>query len=251
MPNFTFELSSFEITDTRSQHKDTDWAVFGVRIGSRSSHFVHKQLGDVNNGVYQLGMFVQDVPVGVSESVLINYIILNAGRAKTPDVDYALQAASGLLMTRENPGIPGFTSLVSFLSDFGTLPSIFLAPCDGVVAAEQNLFSYSDLLSNTSRSGFVQRTEHLANSVPGGCNSKPSHYFVNWTMNQLVLVPDVTTQALSYDVARQRLEAVGLRAQQLQEYPNRPGDMVLRQSVKANTPDAIGATVELTTGPAR
>jgi hypothetical protein len=65
-------------------------------------------------------------------------------------------------------------------------------------------------------------------------------------MKQLVVVPDVTNQDLVFSVAKQRLAAVSLGAQQRQQYPNRPGNLVIRQSIPPNALDAIGDTIELT-----
>ena len=247
--SFTFELDSFEIENTLSKHEDTDYVIFTVRVGKKDSYFFHKSLGNVNNGVHQIGLTAENISVDPTDSVLINYLMVNAGSASVADVDQAIQLTAGKLAAGELPGLPSLSSLTFQFADWfkQQLGSIFKSPCDGAVAAEQNTFTYSDLLSKASQPPFfVQRTSHSC-PIPGpDCNTRPSFYVVNWSMKQSgIVVPNVTQ--MNFQAAQQPLAAVSLQAQQIQLYPNMPGDWVTKQKPTAQQPATLNQYVELYT----
>ena len=247
-PTFAFALDSFEIDNTLSKHEDTDYVVFTIRAGNSNSYFLHKALGNVNNGVHQIGLSPGNISVDQTDSVLINYLIVNAGSASAADVDQAMQLTAGKLAAGDLPGLPRLSSLTIEFADWfkQQLGAILKSPCDGVVAAEQNTFTYSDLVSRTSQPPFfTQRTSH-SGPIPGpDCNSRPSLYVVDWSMKQFVVVPPVTK--MDFKAAQQQLAAVPLQAQQIQVYPNMPGDWVTKQNPAAQQPATINQYVELYT----
>jgi hypothetical protein len=258
MPLFTFSLDTFQITQTRSAHKDTDYVIFTVKIGQMGSaeSFPVTQLGDLNNGTYTIGFNSANNTVLPDSPVVLNYLIVNSSldiktvTAQMSDISEYL--ADGPLL-----GLPFFTSAMSYVSrEYASELSKLTKPgsCDGLVAAEQNNFTYEELVSYTSRSPyFTQVTEHLGEQAPGGCNSKPSDYFVHWSMKQVatvsyVNVPDVVSLPLGDSInprsgtAYYDLEQLGFQVQ-----VTGTGDFVTGQNVTG--PAAKGSLVKLSTGP--
>jgi len=124
--------------------------------------------------------------------------------------------------------------------------------CDGLVAAEQNTFTYEDLLNYTARSPFfTQATEHVGPRAGNSCNSKGSDYLVHWSMLQVATVPRVIGMPVGTkdekDTAAYTLAQAGFGWQP------KPGGQdlnklwVTRQSISSPPMQSISNPVILTT----
>lgn len=58
---YDFSFDSFQITNTRARHTDTDFVTFSVAIGSKEPLTAVKYMGDLNNGTYQPGLVFKGV----------------------------------------------------------------------------------------------------------------------------------------------------------------------------------------------
>jgi hypothetical protein len=196
MPLFTFNLDTFQITQTRSAHKDTDYVIFTMKLSSegRAESFPVTQLGNLNNGTYKIGFDSTNNTVLPDSPVVLNYLIVNSS-LDISTVTTQMSNISEYLADGPLPGLPPFTSAMSYVNrEYASEISKLTKPgsCDGLVAAEQNNFTYEELVNYNSRSPyFTQVTEHVGAQAPGGCNSKPSAYQVRWSMMHMLAVPNV------------------------------------------------------------
>ena len=89
VPNYQFYLDRFEVTDTRSFHKDTLLAGFGVIVNGTTFGPVTAQLGRFNNGIYgfwQHGLgSLDNIPIARADKVAFRYAIFNNGHDHRPD----------------------------------------------------------------------------------------------------------------------------------------------------------------------
>jgi hypothetical protein len=91
---YTFTLTSFRITDTRSLHNDTDFVSIAVAVGKNPPITVPaKPMGDVNNGTHTVNLSIPNVAVGPNDTVAFSYSIVNIGYDKN-SVEHALQSAT-------------------------------------------------------------------------------------------------------------------------------------------------------------
>jgi hypothetical protein len=152
-------------------------------------------MGNLNNGTYPVGLSFGPGPVAPGQVVVMNYFIVNSGHNPPSDVQTALTNAGNTAATAAGtavgtaigtvifPGVGGLIgsalgALAGWLSGviFGTI----FADCDGPVAAEQEVFSYSDLVNDTTAGKtFTQSTRNAGSNSPSGCGSN-SLYVVNW-----------------------------------------------------------------------
>jgi hypothetical protein len=262
MPLFTFSLDSFQITQTRSAHKDTDYVIFTVKTSSegRAESFPVKPLGDLNNGTFNIGFDSADNTIYPDSPVVLNYLIVNSSMDINM-VTGALATISEDLADGPPLGLPLFTSALQLVSkQFASqLNPIFKSgSCDGLVAAEQVNLTYEELLSYTARSPYFQQaTSHIGAVAPNGCNSKPSAYVTHWSMKQVATVPNVSDPSLLYGSPMEQGTAVYLLAQAGFQSELANGSMgsptlsVLRQSASSPPTQSTSVPIYLTTGPAR
>jgi hypothetical protein len=211
MASFNFTLDSFQITDTRSQHKDTDYVSFTLRLNNLLPVTHFKQLGNLNNGVFNVGLTFNNVPVVEAGAVAFNYLIFNAGNASALDVQNGLTNLAGDMAVGEGiTNLPGFSSALTVGQLFFAeqLRALFRSGCDGMVAAEQNKLSYSDIAARALAAPFHQKTNHVGPGIPKGCNSRPSNYIVNWHMAQGIAVPPV--EGMNPGEAQVKIRGAGL-----------------------------------------
>lgn len=192
---FTFSLESFDITNTRSRHNDTDFVSFTLLVKSSAGIGTPKTLtkatGDVNNGVHKVNLTFSNIPVDPTETVILNYLIVNAGNKNPSEVVSGLEAAGTKLATAGATAlggaigsvIPGLGTILGVVTGFlaGELTGIINVDCDGAVAAEQNTFTYNDMMAKTAKGTFKQTTKHPGTNSPTGCGSN-SMYTVTWFM---------------------------------------------------------------------
>ncbi len=200
--SFTFTLDSFQITDTRSLHNDTDYVNFTLLVksanGSGTPRTLQKAMGDVNNGTHAVNLSFTNIPVHPTDTVTLNYLIVNSGHKTPGQVQTALQSAGTQLATSAGTAIgtailPGLGSALGAVAGWlaGKLVGILNANCDGPVAAEQDVFTYNDLIAKTARGTFTHTTDHPGTHSATGCG-RNSRYKVTWHMaaaSALVIKP--------------------------------------------------------------
>jgi PASTA domain-containing protein len=263
MAVFSFTLDSFQITDTRSLHEDTDYVTYTLLVkaqdGSGTPRTLTKSMGDVNNGVHSVNLSFSNVQVNPTDTVVLNYLIVNSGHKNPGQITSALESAAGKLATQGGtllgnaiaPGIGG--SLLGAAAGWlaGELLGIITANCDGPVAAEQDTFKYSDLIADTANGQFKHSTKHPGIDSAKGCG-RNSVYIVNWHMLQVgspanKSVPNVIQ--IPATQAAQRIQAAGLVAKFTGQ--NGTGSWVFSQSPAAGAIVNAGSTVTMVlhTGP--
>ena len=197
---FTFTLDSFKITDTRSRHNDTDFVSFTLLVksstGSGTPQTLKKSMGDVNNGVHAVNLSFSNISVDPSATVVLNYLIVNSGHQNPSQVESTLESTGTSLAIKGATAlgaaigsaipIPVLGTLLGAGAGYlaGQLTGILNANCDGAVAAEQNTFTYNDLLAKTAHGTFTQTTKHPGTDSPTGCGSN-SVYYVTWHIQHM------------------------------------------------------------------
>lgn len=254
MPLFTFSLDSFQITQTRSAHKDTDYVIFTLKINglAQPESFPVKSLGNLNNGTFNIGFVAPDNPIYPDSPVVLNYLIVNSS-LDLNTVTAVLSTISDDLALGPPLGLTPLTSALQYVStQYASQLSRIIKPgtCDGLVAAEQINLTYEELVSYTARSPYFQQsTSHIGTKAPSGCNSKPSAYVTHWSMKQVANVPNVTTKlvgtAKENGTAAQLLSAAGF---QLAPVTGDPDKLWVRaQSIYSPPTQSISEQVTVTT----
>lgn len=257
MAVFSFTLDSFQITDTRSLHEDTDYVTYTLLVkaqdGSGTPRTLTKAMGDVNNGVHTVNLSFSNIQVNPTDTVVLNYLIVNSGHKSPSEVTSAIESAAGKLASQGGtllgnaivPGIGG--SILGPAANWlvSQLVGIINANCDGPVAAEQDTLKYSDLLANTANGQFKHSTKHPGTDSPRGCGSN-SVYIVNWHMLQVgsaanKTVPNVIQ--VSATEAAKRIQAAGLVAKFTGQ--NGTSSWVFSQSPSAGLTVNAGSTVSM------
>jgi hypothetical protein len=208
MPLFSFNLDSFQITDTRSAHTDTDYASLTVKVGSNTPQTItSRNLGNLNNGTFNIGLSCAGLAISPDSPVVFNYLIVNSGSSTAAAVGLVLEEIGTQLANGPTLNLPPFTSALSYVAGeyAAELNQIIKAgSCDGLVAAEQNTFTYEQLIGYISPSySFARTTVHKGGINPHGCNSNPSQYIANWSMAEVVSYSPIVGEPL--DAAEQTL----------------------------------------------
>jgi len=192
MSLFNFTLDSFGITQTRSKHEDTNFAAFTLKLGSSPPTTLFNSVGNVDNGTHPLQMSFTGVEIGQDDSFIFNYLIVNAGSATSDEVRAALEAVGAAWSSGGGPAAPHLASANGIDTDWlvAQLNGIFRSTCDGVVAAEQNAFSYGQLVALIPNNSFSHQTPQPGTHSPSGCGNN-SQYTVNWHIANALLLPDV------------------------------------------------------------
>ncbi len=181
---FSFTLDSFQITETRSLHNDTDFVTFTLLVkaanGTGTPQSLQKSMGDVNNGSHSMNLSFSNVPVHPGDTVTLNYLIVNAGHAAPGKAQTTLETVGNQLANSAGEAIfPGLGAAAKWLA--GKLAGILTADCDGPVAAEQMVFTYNELVAKAGTSTYSHTTDHHGTDSATGCGSN-SRYKVTWHM---------------------------------------------------------------------
>ena len=163
MPIFSIVVETFQITQTRSAHTDTDYVSVTLQIGGGpATQSTCKPMGNLNNGTFNPAVGFPAVNIPEGAPVVINYLILNSSlKDKDSVVEAGLEQLGGRVATTS---IVPLTPLVSCLEAVATRFSQEIAnitnhpSCDGLVAAEQNSLTYEQLVSYTNQPYFSQTT---------------------------------------------------------------------------------------------
>jgi hypothetical protein len=216
-PDFTFTLDSFQITDTRSRHNDTDYVTFTLLVQpnggpAATPQTLNKSMGDVNNGTHAVGLSFPNVKIGPDDTVVLNYLIVNSGHSSESSIYSTLDSTGAKLATAGGSAaagaligsaIPGFGTLIGALAGWlaGELTGVLDANCDGPVAAEQNSFTYNDLLQKTANGNYSETTTHPGTDSNYGCGSN-SMYYVSWHIDKVATGILATTETTGVLAAR-------------------------------------------------
>jgi hypothetical protein len=193
MALFSFTLDSFTIFETRSVHEDTDFATLSLGVNTpppSASPSVKKSIGNVNNGLHEVGLVFANVTVNPGDLVYMSYLIVNAGHSPPDAIEAAIESAGGKLATAAGAaaagavvgsGVPVIGTVVGAIAGFlaSELESIFTADCDGTVAAEVQIFTFDQLVSDTSIGPFLWTTQHPGTNSAAGCGLN-SNYLTAW-----------------------------------------------------------------------
>jgi hypothetical protein len=196
MAKFNLTVDSFGITQTRSKHEDTDFIGLTWKLGSQQDPTtVFQPLNNVNNGTHVINVSASGIDIGQDDSLVFNYLIVNAGSANSDEVRAALKAAGAAWVNGGGPPAPPLASADGIDTDYlvAQLNGIFRSSCDGIVAAEQNHLSFGQL-------PISHQTPQPGTHSPSGCGNN-SQYTVHWHIANALLMHNVKngplTQALS------------------------------------------------------
>lgn len=259
---FTFVLESFQITDTRSLHEDTDYVSFSMVVnpqnGKGTPQTLKKAMGDLNNGTFGVNLSFPNVVLNPTDTVTLNYLIVNSGHKSPSDVESIMEKAGTALLSFGASEIPYLGSALGPLASWlgNELVGFINANCDGVVAAEQDTFTYASLMAKTQGGPFTQTTRHPGTNSPTGCG-RNSNYFVTWQMLEVgnpnnKTVPDVVGMATDtpgsnpvHQYAVATIQSAGLRPAFEQ---GTKGPKVIRQSPPGGFVVSNGSAVTLWRG---
>lgn len=175
---YSFVLDSFIIENTRSFHEDTDYLSWTLAVipegGQPNPQTKVKSMGSINSGTHTVNLQFQNVTVNPTDTVILNYLIFNAGSSSRVEVETTLETVAAQLVTAgASLDVPQGQSALSALSNW--LPvqfkNITHSLCDGAVAVEQDQFTGT---------GFPPSkiTNHQGADSSVFCRA--SLYIVNW-----------------------------------------------------------------------
>ncbi len=193
---YTFTMTTFKITDTRSVHEDTDFASVASAVGTASAvPGPTKSMGNLNNGTYTANISVTASALP-TDSVSFTYGIINSGydankletNLKKAIESAAEKAAKAGLAAAANTALPGSGAIASSIGSAGTdwfigkLLDIVFANCDGSVAGGNHVFSGSQLAAQTAGGKTISGTDdNKGTDSATGCGAN-SRYYVSWTI---------------------------------------------------------------------
>jgi PASTA domain len=247
---FTFSLDSFQITDTRSLHNDTDYVTVTLLVtpqgGKGTPQVLTKSMGDVNNGDHPVNLSFPNIVVSPTDTVTFNYIIVNKGNAPSQFSGLLKTAGINLLTTLGVKGADEVGSLISVpnLGELGKTFIQFLAEqlvgvifvnCDGPVAAEQVSYTFPALVAKTANGTFTHTTPHPGITSSKGCGGN-SFYYVTWHMlDQSVVLAVPSIRVPDVIGGSDTSAAKAIRTAGLVPAPSGTGHVVLRQKPDAGT----------------
>ena len=139
-------------------------------------------MGSINNGTHSVGLTFANVLLNPTDTVVVNYLIVNAGSSGRVQVETALETVGARLVTAgAGLGVPQLSSAMQALKGWlpNELQSVLHSLCDGPVAAEQSSFNGAELSSTLSGDEFKQTRVHEGIDSATGCGSN-SYYIVSW-----------------------------------------------------------------------
>lgn len=199
--DYKFVLDSCEITNTRSRHEDTDYAALGVSVDNQivDHHTKVAFMGDVNNGVHNIGINVGPTPVRVSDQthVVIVFVITNAGGTDIDEVEeFTEEMGRGIddqLLNKLEPqgydiggcGLEEFPpEILDLLLGKPGLSAVLKANCDGPVAGNWIFTNGAQLAEWTANGPHYVTTFYPGTDSPTGCGSN-SEYSVTWHVEKV------------------------------------------------------------------
>jgi hypothetical protein len=220
---YTFKLESFQISNTRSRHDDTDTVTFGLQVGTREFPVQSFFAGNLNNGSYQVNLEFGPVLItGDAIAATFTYEIYNGGAGSLPTSLVAynqaimkkvvplIEQTVGLVSPAGEPlGFPNWSSgeagadvpMLDEDNPFGDTSDWsgllyqlivadiggFLFPdCDGFVAADgigQSKAQWDAAIDSAGGAVFRQTMNYAGTDSPAGCGSN-SEYSVTWSVTR-------------------------------------------------------------------
>ena len=191
--NYTFTLRSFNVTNTRSLHNDSDYVAVAVSVNGQPAIAAPTVFIDgVNNGQHTVNLSLPAVAVGATQRVAFSYSILNKGHA-ADGIETALSgaveaaaakagAAGGSYVGGPTGGVVG-SAAGGWLGK--KLANILFADCDGSVAAGDHVLDQSQLAALTANPTTTTTDNNPGTDSATGCGSN-SHYYVTWSVSKTV-----------------------------------------------------------------
>jgi hypothetical protein len=189
MAAYSFVLDSFDIGETRSVIDDTDYVSWTLAVIPQGGQVVPrtltKSMGSINIGTHIVNLAFNNIAVNPTDTVILNYLIVNCGKSSRVDVEAALESIGPALITAGSAlGVPQLASAMQALPSWlpNKLHSVSGDRCDGPVAAEQDNFSGDGLVAIVPPlppAAFSQGTGNPGIDSATGCG-KNSYYYVNW-----------------------------------------------------------------------
>jgi hypothetical protein len=186
--SYTFTLNSFQITDTRALHNDTDLVSISVAVGGKPPITLPvKSMGDVNNGGHQVNLSIPNVVVNPGELVDFSYSIVNSGHdqdAVSKAIQQALGQAAGQGVTAgcgEVGGDPKTCAAIGPKAGSWLVDQVF-PDCDGPVAAADHKYNSAWLTAKVGGGTFSATDENKGTNSPVGCG-RNSRYLVTWSVS--------------------------------------------------------------------
>ena len=202
MPKYDFSLDEFEIQNVRSQSYDTDFVGFALRVGDTEYPAQVKEMGDIDEGTYYVGLKFQgvEIPDLYQTRVALAITILNSGYGDTGGVAAALKdgmhelinwAWEDLVGRARGPGtVPAtvfavFLTVVGFIIDWtvGLVIDLLFANCDGPVVADVIALNGHSLrwLTQDDKQMYRETNTYPGYDSPAGCGSN-SVYTATWSV---------------------------------------------------------------------
>jgi hypothetical protein len=191
---FIVTLNSFEITDTRAAHEDTDTATVTARIDNNQDANSNPKntvyVGNVNNGVHPLNLAVG--PFTVNSGLSFNYAIVNHHADSEQDIFNTVSSLATAAASAYYGQAGGMiTSTVAKLVG-AIFPGLVSGGCDGGVVADSipqppTSLSINDInnLPGMAQTGSHTETRHYPGyDSPWGCGSN-SNYYLTWTITRV------------------------------------------------------------------
>jgi hypothetical protein len=199
---YRLRVDTIEVLNTRSLREDSDKMSVSVALGDGHAHTVTKDLGDLNNGTFAVGLGVGPIFVDKPEiGIAFNYLVVNSGHQSWADIEKALTtageslaaagakaAAAGVSTVLGTAVLPGLGTILGLAAGWlvDQLVDILFANCDGPVAAEQASLNGQQLWFSTQAGPVHHSTTHPGIDSPTGC--RKSLYTVNWTIERDLMV---------------------------------------------------------------
>jgi hypothetical protein len=178
--NYVFTLESFQITDTRSRHKDTDHVSFAIKVGDKVYPAKTKDMGDLNNGTYKVNLSFGPIEVPTPETkVVLTYLILNSGHDKDKVSAWLQKGSDGLLAKAESSAGGDWGTVIKFVGGLGL--NMVFANCDGWVAGDHITLTGKSLAAFTAP--HRETRKYPGTDSPRGCGHN-SNYQVTWSITQ-------------------------------------------------------------------
>lgn len=180
---YSFMVGSFQISNTRSLHEDTDYVTISASVGDQ--HLTKtKFVGNVNNGNHPVNLEIGPFTMRPQDSVTFAYYIVNRGHSSDNSGDTVdkLTGAAGAVLTAVD--VPGAGLILEAIDKI--LKGIFdLVDCDGTVAAEKYTWSRALLDERTqNHPGYAHKQHHHGTDSDVGCGSN-SEYDVIWEFHRV------------------------------------------------------------------
>jgi hypothetical protein len=175
---FSFTLESFHIRQTRSKHEDTDYVAFTVQLKPQTGPAkppatLVKALGNLNNGVYPINFAIPNIPVGKTDTISLNYIVVNCSHPTPQDVLTALKHTSAQMASVPNSDI---TDLSKVNWQFQEIGELFVkGSCDGPVVVHQESLTFTNLCLLTADTPFNHSFVSFGIDSPGGCGPNSAY----------------------------------------------------------------------------